>query len=210
MPGGESFSIEKTFGVKGPKNEDITFDVYTSNGILATQMYGTWLLCPNTTYHIYVENDNSSCSTSNYTWSVPSAWTTYYTYQNMISVNTNSSPGGPVSVTANTCCNNNVTIISGYMGSNYNCSYYSMLLSPNPATSETVLTLVANSEETIFDENVEWQLEVYDKVQLLKEKKTKIKGKEVKIKTSGWADGIYFIRVRYKDELVLGKLVVKK
>lgn len=51
--------------------------------------------------------------------------------------------------------------------------------------------------------------------QMLKEKKTKLKGKEYKIQTSGWKEGVYMVRVKYEaknkpEELITGKLVVKK
>lgn len=210
MPSGESFSAEQTFGVKGPRYEDITFNVLKSDGIPANQISGTWLLCPNTTYHIYVNNNNTSCSTHSYTWSVPSGWTQFYTYQNMISINTNSQPGGPVSVNANTCCNNNVTIISGYMGTDYNCGYYSISLSPNPVTGEATLMLESNTEDNTIDETVKWDLEVYTETQLLKTKQTGLRGQSVKIQTSGWPEGNYLVRVKYKNEILTSKLLVKR
>jgi hypothetical protein len=60
-----------------------------------------------------------------------------------------------------------------------------------------------------MDESAEWDLEVYDNAQSLKEKKNKIKGKEYKIQTAGWKEGLYTVRVKYKDEILTGKLVVK-
>ena len=209
MPSGETFSAEQTFGVKGPRYEDITFNVLKSDGTPANQVSGTWLMCPNTTYHIYVNNNNSSCSTSGYSWSVPSNWTQFYTYQNMISINTNSSPGGPVSVNANTCCNNFVNIIMGYMGTDYNCGYYSMSFSPNPTTGETMLILESNSDEITFDETARWGLEVYSETQLLKTRKTGLRGQSAKIQTAGWQEGVYLVRVNYKGEILTGKLLVK-
>ncbi len=210
MPSGETFSAEKAFGVRGPRTEDVLLTVYKSDGTLATQINGTWLLCPNTTYHIYVNNNNTTCSTSNYIWTVPTGWTQFYTYQNMISVNTNSSPGGPVSVTATTCCGNNATIISTYLGSNYNCGSYYMVFVPNPAENETILTIEPESDELKFDDTVEWDMEIYSQTQELKRKETKLKGKEHKIQTTGWKQGVYAVRVKYKDEILLGKLMVKK
>jgi hypothetical protein len=47
-----------------------------------------------------------------------------------------------------------------------------------------------NSKETAFDEKAEWEMEVYDQSLLLKEKKTKLNGEQVEIKTSGWKEGI--------------------
>ncbi|NQU54254.1 MAG: T9SS type A sorting domain-containing protein [Bacteroidetes bacterium] len=98
-------------------------------------------------------------------------------------------------------------------------SYY-MMISPNPTSGEASLsiesgspeeaTLKSASTESTFDETAEWDLEVYDNVQNLKLKKTKLKGKSTKIQTHGWKDGVYMVRVKYKDEILTGKLVVKK
>ena len=73
-----------------------------------------------------------------------------------------------------------------------------------------MLSIETTSEDSEFDENAQWELEVYSPGQLLKEKKTNIRGKSAKIQTSGWTEGIYMVRVKYKDEVLQGKLVVKK
>jgi hypothetical protein len=208
MPTGESFSAEKVIYINRPAYEDFSYFVRKSNGTPANKVGGTWLLCPNTIYHIYV-NNNGPCTTSNYIWTVPASWTQNYTYQNMISITTNSTPGGPVSVNALTCCNINSTIIQGYMGTDYNCGYYFMTFSPNPATNETVVILESESKEFTFDENAEWELEVFDRTQLLMDKITRIKGKEITIKTTGWRKGIYLVRATYKGEILFGKLSIE-
>jgi hypothetical protein len=53
-------------------------------------------------------------------------------------------------------------------------------------------------------------MEVYTSGQVLKEKKTKLKSGSAKINTLGWEEGVYIVRVKYKDEILQGKLVVKK
>ncbi|MEK7718446.1 MAG: hypothetical protein AAB347_02365 [Bacteroidota bacterium] len=104
-----------------PPTSYITFTVYYSNGVLAPQAGGTWLMCPNTNYHIYI-NNSSPVQLSNYTWTTPSGWTQNYTYQNMVSVNTNSSPGGQVQVSAFVNdCNNNYNIVTTYFGTYSSC-----------------------------------------------------------------------------------------
>ncbi len=60
------------------------------------------------------------------------------------------------------------------------------------------------------DETLEWEMEVYDQNQTLKEKKTKLKGRSVEIQTANWKEGVYLVRVKYKNEILTGKLVVKK
>jgi hypothetical protein len=90
------------------------------------------------------------------------------------------------------------------------CFMMRILLTPNPTTSETTLSIESDSEEILFDETTEWDLEIYDQTQSLKEKKTIRQGKSTKIQTAGWKEGVYAVRVKYKDEILLGKLVVKK
>lgn len=84
-----------------------------------------------------------------------------------------------------------------------------LVLSPNPASEETLLSIEPKTTDTTFDESAEWDLEIYDQNQSLKEKKTKLKGKEVKIKTAGWKEGIYIVRVKYKNEILTTQLAVK-
>jgi hypothetical protein len=85
-----------------------------------------------------------------------------------------------------------------------------MVLSPNPTGAETTLSIESTSAEVNFDVNAEWELEIYDQVQTLKEKNTKLKGNEYKIQTAGWKVGVYFVRVIYKDEVLTSQLVVKQ
>lgn len=99
------------------------------------------------------------------------------------------------------------------------CGGMMLTMSPNPSFGETTVsvvpelatesTLKSTSAEAIFDENTEWELEVYSQSQLLKEKKTSLRGNNTTIQTSGWKEGVYIVRVKYKDELLEGKLVVK-
>jgi hypothetical protein len=90
------------------------------------------------------------------------------------------------------------------------CDNYYLVFSPNPTTGETTLSIESDSKESRFDETAEWDLEVYNQTQVLKEKINKLKGKEHKIQTAGWKEGVYMVRVKYNDEILTGKLVVKK
>lgn len=93
-----------------------------------------------------------------------------------------------------------------------------VVLSPNPATRETIVSIETMEEglslksgnEPAFDINEEWEMEVYSETQILKEKKTKLKGNSTKLKTSGWKEGVYIIRIKYKDVILQEKLLVKK
>ncbi len=95
-----------------------------------------------------------------------------------------------------------------YSDNIYVYSSRSLVIMPNPSSVET--TISVESGETALDETAEWELEVYDNVQNLKEKKTKLKGKSTTINTQSWKEGVYLIRAVYKDEILTGKLVVKK
>jgi hypothetical protein len=53
-------------------------------------------------------------------------------------------------------------------------------------------------------------MEIYSPMQALKTKKTRLKGKSTTIQTAGWTEGVYTVRVKYKDEILTGKLIVRK
>ena len=98
--------------------------------------------------------------------------------------------------------------VTGYMGSMYNCGTYVMAFSPNPSTNETTLLLSAYGEKIVY-ENSQWELEVFDQQKGLKEKRIKIKGKQININTSNWKDGIYLVRIKIGEEIISEKLVIK-
>ena len=94
-----------------------------------------------------------------------------------------------------------------------------MLVMPNPSSGETTISIetgeegktsVAETEKATFDETAEWTLEIFDSVQNLKEKKTKLKGESTTINTQSWNEGVYLLRALYKNEIITEKLVVKK
>jgi hypothetical protein len=85
---------------------------------------------------------------------------------------------------------------------------YGMIISPNPTASESDIQIYSESE-VAMDEDIEWQLDVYDQMQGLKDKQAKIKGNKTKLNTNGWKDGVYFIRAIVGDEVISEKLVVK-
>lgn len=53
-------------------------------------------------------------------------------------------------------------------------------------------------------------MDIYNQAQGLMEKKVKLKGKSYRISTSGWIEDVYFVRVRYMDEVISGTLIVKR
>jgi hypothetical protein len=126
----------------------------------------------------------------------------------MVSINTNSSPGGQVQVSAVVNdCNNNYNIVTTYFGTYTSCGGYRMIFMPNPAVDQT--TIVLTNIEKTFDANVQWDLEVYDQMQNLKENKIKLKGSQIELNTTNLKDGVYIVRVKIEDDVVSEKLVVK-
>ncbi len=87
---------------------------------------------------------------------------------------------------------------------------FKLLFSPNPTTGETTLTIESASKQKTFDETAEWDLEVYSETHLLKTKQTGLRGQIAKIQTAGWKEGVYLVRVNYNDEVLTGKLLVKR
>ena len=87
----------------------------------------------------------------------------------------------------------------------------SLEIFPNPTTGETSVSIVSsNEEEVAVDDGKKWDLEVYTQSQQLKLIKTNIKGRECKLNTSAWKGGIYILRVNYKNNVLIGKLIVKE
>jgi len=85
---------------------------------------------------------------------------------------------------------------------------YRLAVSPNPSTAETTLSLVSDTNEAV-QLTTDWDLDVYDSFQGLKEKKTKLKTNETKINTSGWKEGVYIIRATIGDKVLTEKMLVK-
>jgi hypothetical protein len=70
--------------------------------------------------------------------------------------------------------------------------------------------LESNTEDNTIDETVKWDLEVYSETQMLKTKQTGLRGQRAKIQTAGWQEGNYLVRVKYKNEILTAKLLVKR
>ena len=160
------------------------------------------------TYHAVLDNELSGAT--DYNWVLnPLNGNSVYDYGDDVDIAFYNSGSYQLLVQAlNTCSNPN-------FGPYYGTSLYvydsrSLLFTPNPTSGETLLTIESTGKEGQFDENSNWDLEIYNNSQMLKEKKTKMKGKEYKFNTSDWEEGVYMVRVKYKDKILTGKLVVKK
>lgn len=89
------------------------------------------------------------------------------------------------------------------------CSTYSLLISPNPATFETTIELLSAAKTDGAVSSSEWEFVVYGTDQELKAKVIKLKDKTYKLNTQVWKDGIYIINARIGNEVISEKLVVK-
>ena len=205
-------TVSKTYLSAGPSPNDVTLDVYKSNGQHARKA-GIFLLCPNSTYYLYVNNNSSTCSTSQYNWTLPPSLTRNYSSGNMISVNTNANPGGNVIVYATTCCSDcgsNVRILSDYVGKETSCGYSYMIFAPNPANTETVLELKTDNSDDLVNSTEEWTFELYNSQSTLMSKVNNLMDNKFNITTSSLKEGTYYVRVLFKDRTLTGKFTVAR
>jgi Zn-dependent metalloprotease len=190
-----TIQMERNFVAGGPDPYDVELDILYSSGQPAPKQ-AVFLLCPNTTYHIYIMN-NSSCSTSNYVWTIPSTWIKYYQYNNMISINTNSQPGGQIMVDATTCCTNcsSKRILIDYVGQYWDCGGGYYMASPNPADSYIDID-IDKGKMTAEGLNVgnEHVLTMIDKMGMVKYK-VEIREFPYRMNTSNLPNGLYVINL---------------
>ena len=198
-------TIRKTVALNPPPYQDTEFEVYDGyyNQISGS---GMWILEPNAVYEIYLRYDNTiGCSLSNYDFNLPTGFTLLYDMGNGVRFRTPSTENSYyMTADAQTCCGYQ-EVQTGYLI--VSSGMYLMVVSPNPSSGETIVTLAAEDGE--FDATQEWEMEVYDMSQSLKAKKEKIKGKEHKINVSGWKKGIYIVRAKVGDQVIIGKLAVE-
>jgi PKD-like domain len=193
----------KNISINGPFPNDIKMHVWSDYEDPTTS------LCANTTYHFFIYTVGS-CNFSSWTWSFPAGWVVHYTGGGLALVTTNSSAHGLVEVTSTTCCASGIKVYSHFWSQTPGCDNgYYLTFTPNPTISETILKLNAISSED-FDENTEWDLEIFSQSQMLMTKKVRLKGSQHIISTSGWNAGIYFVRVIMKDKLLTGSIVIIK
>lgn len=154
--------------VNGPDPTNLSLSAYYTNGNPAPKGGSTYLLCANTHYYIYLDNDFSyACGVSNLTWTIPSGWTKNYQSSNMISIYTGSSPGGQVSVKGQTCCSgcgSNMSLITDYFGIYYSCGGYYMA-SPNPGSEYVDVDYAPEATELIATSStLDLELKLVDKM----------------------------------------------
>lgn len=151
---GKSTELTKNINIDAPPYSEFYYAVWNNQtGQYLTPSSSSYydVLCYNTTYHIKLESSPIH-TLSNYQWTIPSGWTRFYTSGNMISINTNSNPGGQVSVSAITSCGVTKTVFSAYFGPTPGCSMnipsvgVSLLVFPNPA--KDIVTIQLKEKET--------------------------------------------------------------
>jgi hypothetical protein len=207
MPSGEQYIKSKNFYVGRPNYYiRVTFPGCSP---VPTNNYGEPTACPNTDYVFSIQNDFNLCTASEHVWQVPEAWSVNENNGYEISINTEDEPYNTMYVDAKDCCYDDISL-SLTLESSQNCGYYRLIFAPNPSTTETTMTIEMVNNAQKFNESLNWEMEVYDQTQALKLRKTKIKGKDQKINTSGWKDGIYLVHVNYDGNDIIGKLSVKK
>ena len=202
--GCSSINYQKSFTINKPEYERISINVvpsYAPDPILFNEV---WLLCRNSTYYIYL-NNTSGCSTSNYQWSIPAGWTLYEQTGNYIRINTNETPSAMLTVSATTCCNTNHLIKTQYFGESYSCGGYFMVY-PNPATSEVNIEFDDTFDLKTVDKTT--TLEIYDSDYSRKYNAEKLE-KRIKIKTTGWKRGHYYIIFSYKGQRYYERIAIE-
>ena len=196
-----TYQTSKTINVNGPDPTDLELNAYYTNGSPAPKGGSTYLLCANTHYHIYLDNDISySCGVTSLTWTIPSGWTKNYQSSNMISIYTGSSPGGQVSVKGQSCCSgcgSNMSLLTGYFGIYYSCGGYYMA-SPNPGSDYVDIDFTPEAVELkMTSSSLELEIKLVDKMG------TVLRTENVysfphRINTSKLKEGNYIVLIRDK------------
>jgi len=208
----ETFTAEKSFWVRGPAPSNVSLAIMDN---LTGQQVELYNMCPNTTYVLECIN-SSSCSTSNYSWTLPYGMSQISASSNWVLINTNSSPGGILMVHSATCCTScgsNVLIHTENLSTDgYDCDNYYMMISPNPSNGEVTISILSKNggDEVKSDFTASWDVHVVSvdkRVEVVKE--SKLKGNKYKLNTSGWKQGVYVVQAKYNDKIVEGKLMVK-
>lgn len=207
MPGGEQFTATKDFWVGQPNYFIRVTD--PNGGFVPTNNYGEPVACPNTDYVFSTHNNLNDCYATNHSWQFPQEWSVNYNNGYEISINTNDEPYGTMYVDAKDCCYDDISLSLG-LEINENCGSYRLSFAPNPSMVETTMTIESIGSPQEFNESLSWDVEIFDQTQALKQKKSKLKGKELKINTSGWREGIYVVHVNYDGKDIIGKLSVKE
>jgi hypothetical protein len=191
----------RTIMVNGPNHSDLEMNAYYTSGSPAPKSGSTYLLCANTHYHIYLDNDVShACGLSSFTWTIPTGWTKNYQSSNMISIYTGSSPGGQVSVKGQTCCSgcgSNMSLLTDYFGTYYSCGGYYMA-SPNPGSEYVDIDYAPEATELkATSSTLDLELKLVDKMGTVVCTEN-VYSFPYRINTSKLKEGNYLVMIRDK------------
>ena len=198
-----SATYSKKFTINGPLWSKVSINVVESYANPPVLFSEVWLLCPNSSYYIYL-NNNSGCSTNNYQWNIPTGWTKYEQTDNYIRINTNNTPSGVINITATTCCNANYLIKTQYFGRGNYCGGYFMAY-PNPASSE--INIKFKKEIDLKEKDI--SMEIYD-FNYNRRFITKDIQEGMKIKTDGLSSNYYYLVLKYKGIIYTEKIRIEK
>jgi hypothetical protein len=100
-------------------------------------------------------------------------------------------------------------VYSHYIGKDVSCGYSFLIFTPNPASDQTVMELKTdNSLNVPIDD--EWTAEIYNQQSLLICRTNKLRDNKYIIDTSGWKEGIYYVRVLIYDNILFGKFAIAR
>lgn len=196
------------FYLIGPRENYVTVSILDSYGGSPQGSGDFYYLCPNTNYTISYNNYDQSCTTSNFSWELPYGWTTNYTYNNLISINTNNYPYGMVQIKATTSeCGSNVILKDLYFGEGY-CGEYFMAY-PNPTDDYVNIDIIKEKfpidEDTSNEQSI---LTIIDGTGIAKSK-LNLTGYPYKLSTSNLPEGLYYLNIQYKDKKSTIRLSIK-
>lgn len=193
--------IQKDVWVGGPKINGISGPMSTPNNEWATY---------------YAQLQSSASAPTDYSWNLnPINGNSVYDYGISCDIAFYNSGSYQLVVQACNACGWGPY----YVGGLYVYDSYYMMMSPNPSSGVTTVSIESTTEEpdlksasttSGIGDDAEWDLEVYDAMQNLKQKKTKLRGNSTTINTQSWKEGVYMVRAKYKDKVLTGKLVVKQ
>lgn len=218
----KSTEIIKNISIDVPPYSEFYYDVWNnSTGQHLTPSSSTYynVLCYNTTYHIKLESMPIHTLT-NYQWTIPSGWTKFYTSGNMVSINTNSTPGGQVSVSATTSCGVTKSVFSAYFGPALDCvsssSSTSLSVYPNPATDMLTIELKEGPAtekdvlSTTLDKSVDtdkYEIQIWNSGSIVKQLTTN--QSFVQISIQDLSPGLYFVLIQKDGKTYSQKLFVE-
>jgi len=187
---GTSFVVNKTVWAGVPAINEISGPEYTPNYQWATY---------------YAQPNNAQMAATNYEWILnPLNGNSVYDYGWTADIAFyNSGYYQVVTRAQNTCGWSSYAVLGVEVYDSKSLSF-----SPNPSSGETTITIESTNKKELLVS--EWDFEIYTQTQVLKAKKNRLKGNSTVINTAGWKEGVYVVRVLYNNEVITGKLIVKR